>query len=135
MNIVDRSNLTEWVQALQPGDEVLASARRTYGTGQPAIEKVARVTPTQVVLENGARYDRARNPGRLLSSELRGEIRPVTQKTRDRLEQARLQNWLDGLARGAGRWDKLQPLHLLRAMKAAHDKSAAEHAEPEPDGE
>lgn len=123
MNIAEMSKLHDWVQALQPGDEVLASRRKGYTRMPSTIQKVAKLTATQVVLDDGRRYERARSVGRLIESGWYGEIQPVTQQHRDEIEQKELQQWLNGLAQGSGAWDRLQPLHVLRALKSAHDKA------------
>lgn len=120
----EQQKLTQWVQGLQPGDEVMASRRTTGGfsrRGPGVIQKVAKVTPTQVVLVDGRRYDRA--TGRLRETGAHGEIQPITQADRDSIEHAAMQNWLISLVPGPGAWDRKQPLHVLRAMKAAYEKA------------
>jgi hypothetical protein len=133
MNIAEEKKLSQWVESLRPGDEVMASRRTAgrFGARTGEISKVAKITATQIVLENGWRYDRVRNVGRLLDSGAHGGIQPVTQEDRDRIEHEALLSWIDGIPPSSINGWKKPPLHVLRALKAAYDEAVKETAPDE----
>lgn len=97
-----------------------------YATG---ILKISRVTPTQIVLENGAKVN---FDGRMIGShsavhvfyELLTEqgLLDARKAIAEAKEQRELTLWLDEMARSR------QPLTVLRAMKAAADEVSSRNA-------
>lgn len=98
-----------------------------YATG---ILKISRVTPTQIVLENGAKltfegsaigsqYTWSSAGYTLLTSQGLIEANKAIAEAK---EQRELTTWLDEMARSR------QPLTVLRAMKAAADEVSSRNA-------
>lgn len=110
-----------WLAGLKSGDEVLVPDHGRFRSDQ-RIHSIARLTPTQFVLNDGRRADR--KDGRVRGQY--GTLDPVTQEDRDKAEQKRLNAWLSLIAPGGPRygWTPL-PVPVLRAMQAAYDAEMA----------
>jgi hypothetical protein len=118
----------QWLQSLKAGDEVYVPDRYSHsGPGQ--IVTISKITATQIAIGEGARetrFDRKngrerRRPGGSIYG-LR-HLEPVTDGSRVRIETWRLRSWLVGLVTDHGRTHP--PLHVMRAMKGAHDGAVA----------
>lgn len=107
----------EWVESLQPGDEVLVPSQ--WST--PKIIRVARLTTTQIVLVDDRRYHLV---GRLVGKRVKAgsysSIEPVTAQIREEIEHADLVNWIRDV------WNRTRngrdlTTAQIRAMQLAHD--------------
>lgn len=104
----------DWLASLKEGDDVCI--RRGSVMYRHTLHKIARMTPTQFVLDDDTRVNRE-------TGRVRGEgykrINSVTPQLRDTVELEKLKVWLTGLTI---RHEIKLPLNVLRAMKKAHDE-------------
>lgn len=105
-----RASDTSWIQSLAEGDTVIVYH---FGSvrGWRKVEKVTRMTPTQVVVNSGRfRKDNGRMVGGHYSACLLEATPDAVAKLRDDAEATRLRRSIQGV-----RWDAV-PLETLRSV-------------------
>lgn len=111
-----------WLAALKTGDAV---ATKRSGVGfTPEIHRVARVTATQILLDNNKRFRRDSGYQIGLKSSWHSVyLVDATREVRDAIELQQLRDW----ATASTSW-RSTPLHVLRAVKQAHDSASQQQA-------
>ena len=110
--------IQEWLNGLAVGEKVVA-----LGGGWSAsyeVLTIERMTETQFVMSNGTRF--RRSSGYIVGDGYR-RIEPITQAVRDKIEMAKLEQWVR-LLPDLFRSGKPFPLEQLRAAKAAFEAGA-----------
>jgi hypothetical protein len=106
----------EWLASLKAGDEVLADDR-----WHPTIDTVERVTATQIIAGN-RRFRKSDGYALGRDSWSRVRIRPVTQKDRDRFEEAHLRAAITRhLEKGKPTLAELRAMHACIKQEIRHD--------------
>lgn len=107
----------KWLRSLKAGDEFAFDGGRY---SPPEIYTVGRVTPTQIIVNEGKRLERrfCRTKGRLKGGSSYTRIAPVTDEIRVQIELSDLRHWM------TYELPSSKPsLQVLRALKKAYDES------------
>lgn len=88
----------EWADALKPGDVVIVSPG--FGRDNDRLEKVDKVTPTQIVLACGSRY--RRKDGDLVGNNDRWSRWSIEEPTKEAVERIRKRQAADWISRHQG---------------------------------
>lgn len=127
MNIAEIGRRHEWLNTLKPGDKFAVKGKH-YGTAPYTILEVAKLTPTQVVSKCQRRFAKKNLFEIGASSGYRRipQMEPATLEIQDAVEAYKLAAWLQAMHADN------TPLHVMRAMKRAHDEAVAawERANP-----
>ncbi|QRE00649.1 hypothetical protein [Pseudomonas phage Itty13] len=122
MNIAERKAYDEWLESLKPGDAVILKSG--YGFhNRDCVAKVARVTPTLIVLEGNRRF--RRKDGRQYESPPRwGSSDSLEKPTKEARRRVRLENARDTLRNlKPEQLNDAQVLAMVRAMNDHADKA------------
>jgi len=113
----ERADKLNWLRSLKPGD-VVAWLRGNLST--PCALTVHRVTPTQIIVEDG------RDPLRFSRTDgwLRGgrsRIEPMTKELEEKIERQQLEQWLGNIAYRPSDIQKISTA-CLREMRGVYDR-------------
>lgn len=106
----------DWLAGLSPGDKIVYRSSK-FGVHNMKLFPVVRITPTQIVCEEGANVLRVRrSDGHCIGRN--GIIEPANQDAIDRADKSKILSWMRNdlsLATAS--------LPVLRAMRLAYDEA------------